>query len=70
LATERYKSGIVGYLDVVDASRDALQSERANAQLAGLRLIASVQLIKALGGGWEYQSLLAPSRNQLAERTP
>ena len=76
LATERYKSGIVGYLDVVDASRDALQSERANAQLAGLRLIASVQLIKALGGGWEYQTLQAPasgksaSGKQLAVSTP
>jgi len=37
---------------VVDASRDALQSERANAQIAGQRLITAVQLIKALGGGW------------------
>jgi hydrophobe/amphiphile efflux-1 (HAE1) family protein/NodT family efflux transporter outer membrane factor (OMF) lipoprotein len=71
LATDRYRSGIVGYLDVVDASRDALQAERANAQLAGQRLIASVQLIKALGGGWEYQALQAPaSRKQLATRTP
>jgi len=71
LAMDRYRSGIVGYLDVVDASRDALQAERANAQLAGQRLIASVQLIKALGGGWEYQALRAPaSRKQLASRTP
>ena len=53
LATDRYRSGIVSYLEVVDASRDALQAERANAQLAGQRLITAVQLIKALGGGWE-----------------
>ncbi len=59
LATDRYRSGIVSYLEVVDASRDALQSERANAELRGRRLIASVQLIKALGGGWHYQSLQA-----------
>lgn len=52
LATERYRSGYVGYIDVVDASREALTAERASAQLAGLRLIVSVQLIKALGGGW------------------
>jgi outer membrane protein, multidrug efflux system len=52
LATNRYRSGIVGYIEVVDASRDALQAERGNAQLAGQRLIADVQLIKALGGGW------------------
>ena len=53
LAGERYRAGIVSYLEVVDADRVALQSERASAQLAGQRLIASVQLIKALGGGWQ-----------------
>jgi multidrug efflux system outer membrane protein len=55
LAGERYRAGIVSYLEVVDADRVALQSERVSAQLAGQRLIASVQLIKALGGGWEGQ---------------
>jgi multidrug efflux system outer membrane protein len=67
LATERYRSGIVSYLEVVDASREALQAERGEAQLSGQRLIATVQLIKALGGGWEYTSLRAqinqPSEN-------
>lgn len=57
LATERYRSGIVSYLEVVDASREALAAERANAQLAGQRLNLAVQLIKALGGGWEAQTL-------------
>ena len=59
LATDRYRSGIVSYIEVVDANRDALSAERANAQLAGQRLIASVQLIKALGGGWSEQQILA-----------
>jgi multidrug efflux system outer membrane protein len=53
LATDRYRSGIVSYLEVVDANREALQAERANAQLTGQRLNSAVQLIKALGGGWE-----------------
>jgi len=57
LAGDRYRSGIVSYIEVVDADRDALAAERANAQLAGQRLIASVQLIKALGGGWEATTL-------------
>jgi len=69
LATQRYRSGIVSYLEVVDASREALQSERANAELAGQRFIASVQLVKALGGGWDNQTLQAHS-NQLAARNP
>jgi multidrug efflux system outer membrane protein len=59
LATERYRAGIVSYLEVVDASREALQAERSRAQLTGQRLNASVQLIKALGGGWDERELLA-----------
>jgi multidrug efflux system outer membrane protein len=57
LATQRYRSGLVAYLEVVDASRDALAAERANAQLAGQRLITAVQLIKALGGGWDQGAM-------------
>jgi outer membrane protein TolC len=59
LATDRYRSGIVSYLEVVDASREALSADRANAQLSGQRLIAAVQLIKALGGGWREEQLFA-----------
>src|SRR5438876_9730987 len=67
LATDRYRSGIVSYLEVVDASRDALQAERANAQLAGQRLIAAVQLIKALGGGWTEQQIFANASSRSAQ---
>src|SRR5204862_441952 len=59
LATERYRSGIVSYLEVVDASREALQAERSQAMLAGQRMIASVQVMKALGGGWTERQLFA-----------
>ena len=69
LATERYRSGIVSYLEVVDASRDALSAERANAQLAGQRLIAAVHLIKALGGGWTEQQILANASYRNAQPT-
>jgi len=61
LATDRYRSGIVAYLTVVDAEREALDNERSNAQLAGQRLIAAVQLVKALGGGWNANPGLAQS---------
>jgi NodT family efflux transporter outer membrane factor (OMF) lipoprotein len=73
LATDRYRSGIVAYIEVVDASRDTLTAERANAELAGQRLIAAVQLIIALGGGWSNQQLLAsaaPVRPQLSTANP
>ena len=56
IAHARYESGTSPYLDVIEANRSLLLTERACATLAGQRLIASVSLIKALGGGWE-QSL-------------
>jgi multidrug efflux system outer membrane protein len=59
LATDRYRSGVVNYLEVVDTSRDALSTERADAQVTGQRLVATVQLIKALGGGWTERQLSA-----------
>ncbi len=72
LASDRYRSGIVSYIEVVDADRDVLSAERANAQLAGQRLIAAVQLVKALGGGWEQQQIFASTSaagvNSTAER--
>src|SRR5213079_1687418 len=67
LATDRYRSGIVSYLEVVDASREALQAERANSQLAGQRLIAAVHLIKALGGGWTEPQVFASASSRNAQ---
>jgi outer membrane protein TolC len=53
----------------VDASREALQAERANAQLGGQRLIAAIQFIKALGGGWRDQQLFADAKPNPAAQT-
>jgi multidrug efflux system outer membrane protein len=64
LATERYRAGIVSYLEVVDANREALHAERGRAQLAGLRLNAAVRLVKALGGGWSEQLLAVKTSSQ------
>jgi multidrug efflux system outer membrane protein len=63
LAEDRFRSGIVSYLDVVDANRDALSAQRSDAQLTGQRLALTVQLIKALGGGWNQQQLFAKAKN-------
>jgi multidrug efflux system outer membrane protein len=53
LAQTRYDAGYVGYLDVIEAQRTSLATERASTQLAAQRLNASVALIKSLGGGWK-----------------
>jgi len=48
----RYKGGLVTFLQVVVVENIALQSELALVNIRTRRQIASIQLIKALGGGW------------------
>lgn len=52
LARAQYTEGDVIYLSVIDAERTALQSRRAAVQLQGAQAAATVNLIRALGGGW------------------
>jgi len=59
LANIRYTGGLVTYLDVVTAEQQALTTERLATQLLGQRLVTSVYLIKALGGGWDSASIAA-----------
>jgi len=57
LAQNRYKAGLVTYLEVATAQNDALGRERDLTRIRGERLVASVALIKSLGGGWSAESL-------------
>jgi NodT family efflux transporter outer membrane factor (OMF) lipoprotein len=57
LSTVRYKRGITTYLEVLTAQSTALSNERTAADLMTRRMTASVQLIKALGGGWDRSQL-------------
>ncbi len=57
LATARYTGGLVTYLDVITAQEQLLANQRLATQLAGQRVVTSVYLIKALGGGWDAASL-------------
>ena len=57
LSLNRYKGGLVTYLEVITAQTIALENERTEADLLRRRMGASVQLIKALGGGWDTSKL-------------
>jgi len=72
LANARYTGGLVTYLDVITAQEQALTNERLAAQILGQRLVTSVYLVKALGGGWDDSSLAAvgikPSLKQAVQQ--
>jgi len=53
ISTARYKEGLANYLEVIDALRTVLENEQLSAQLREQRLLTTVQLIQALGGGWQ-----------------
>jgi len=53
LAESRYRNGSASYLEVIDAQRSSLSAQRAESQSVGQRAVASVGLIRALGGGWK-----------------
>jgi NodT family efflux transporter outer membrane factor (OMF) lipoprotein len=52
IALNQYKAGTVSYLDVVVAQSTALTNARNSLNIRGRNLVASVALIRALGGGW------------------
>jgi outer membrane protein TolC len=57
IANDRYTGGLVTYLDVINAQETYLDAQRLATQILGQRLVTSVSLVKALGGGWDSSSL-------------
>lgn len=57
LSLNRYKGGLVTYLEVITAQSIALTNERTEVDLLRRRMDASVGLVKALGGGWDVSKL-------------
>jgi len=65
LAVDRYRTGIDPYLNVITAQTALLADEQTEVTLREQRMTASVQLIEALGGGWDTSQL--PSQKQVAK---
>ena len=62
LTENQYKAGLIAYIDVVVVQATALSNERSVLNILQSRLIASVQLIAALGGGWDGQLDVSDSK--------
>ena len=52
IVTNEYKAGTVGYVNVLTAQTTAFSAEQRLTTVAGERMVSSVGLVKALGGGW------------------
>jgi len=63
LGIDRYKAGNVSYLDVITSQTIELTNKRAAVTILQQRMTAAVQLVRALGGGWNASSL--PAANDL-----
>lgn len=59
-ATVRYTKGLDPYLNVINAQTVLLSDQETAVNFRMQRMVASVQLIKALGGGWNAAQLPSP----------
>ena len=64
VSTAQYRAGTTNYLTVLVAQASLLSAQRTAVSLQTRRLTASVQLIEALGGGWNASQL--PSRQAVS----
>jgi NodT family efflux transporter outer membrane factor (OMF) lipoprotein len=59
LANTRFKLGIDSYLNVITAQTTLLSNRETEVQIQLRQMIASISLVKALGGGWDVTQLSA-----------
>jgi outer membrane protein TolC len=57
ISNRRYKGGATSYLEVLTAETTLLTNQRTLTDLQARQFAASVQLIRALGGGWDTSQL-------------
>jgi len=68
IITNQYKAGTVAYTNVVVAQTAALTNAQTALTVRQSRLVASVALIEALGGGWDASQV--PNPGQIESDSP
>jgi len=66
LATDRYRLGIDPYLNVITAETALVSNQQTAVNLRITQIVDSVQLIEAIGGGWDSSTL--PTSQQIISR--
>ncbi|MGK8204400.1 efflux transporter outer membrane subunit [Burkholderia cenocepacia] len=69
IVTNQYKAGTVAYLNVLTAQATAFTAQQKLASIAGQRMVSSVGLVKALGGGWSASDM-ARETGEMAAPAP
>jgi NodT family efflux transporter outer membrane factor (OMF) lipoprotein len=57
ISNKRYKGGVTTYLEVLTAESTLIQNQRTQATLRSRRFASSIELIRALGGGWDASQI-------------
>ena len=57
ISNRRYKGGVTSYLEVLTAEQVLLQNQQTAVGLQTRQFVASVGLIRSLGGGWDTTQL-------------
>ncbi len=65
ISTARYKEGLANYHEVNKSEVTLHQDHRVNDQVLEQRLLTTVQLIEALGGGWQESTVYSSSTGVL-----
>jgi NodT family efflux transporter outer membrane factor (OMF) lipoprotein len=60
ISTSRYREGLANYLEVITADEDLLSNQRLADAVLEQRLLTTIQLIQALGGGWQESTIYTP----------
>ena len=60
ISTSRYREGLANYLEVITADEELLSNQRLADAVQEQRLLTTIQLIQAVGGGWQESTIYTP----------
>jgi NodT family efflux transporter outer membrane factor (OMF) lipoprotein len=61
ISTSRYREGLAQFIEVINAQTALLNNQRNADQILERRLLSTIELIQALGGGWQDSRIYSSS---------